>query len=180
MKCSGDSVILHEKWKKNELIRVVSRTISCIISESPLHFIPFLTVWSILPVRLTFSIGILPWRNAVTVSLLILTKIAYTGTFKEQCYEIIQIRWCIILTYFPFKTFRFVFFTIIWLLGKRVCNPHRLNAQVGFDNTRSAQLMFSMTPRVPQITCKAIHVTNPSLDTRTVHLKHIRVRFNHR
>ena len=51
MKCSGDSEILNEiarntkcKSEKQELIRVVSRTISCSISESPLHVISFLKV----------------------------------------------------------------------------------------------------------------------------------------
>ena len=34
------------KSEKHELIRVVSRTISCCISESPLHFIFFLTVYA--------------------------------------------------------------------------------------------------------------------------------------
>ena len=36
-------MILHESWT-NELIRVISGTISCIISESPLFLISFLTV----------------------------------------------------------------------------------------------------------------------------------------
>ena len=52
MKRSVDSEILLEivrdtsqkSEKKNELIRAVSQTISCSISESPLHFISFLTV----------------------------------------------------------------------------------------------------------------------------------------
>ena len=46
MNCSGDSEILHQivrdttrKSEKHELIRVVSRTISCSISESPLKFL---------------------------------------------------------------------------------------------------------------------------------------------
>ena len=49
-----DFEILHEivrditrKSEKHELIRVESRTISCSISESPLHFISFLTVWTL-------------------------------------------------------------------------------------------------------------------------------------
>ena len=49
-----DFEILHEivrditrKSEKHELIRVESRTISCCISESPLHFISFLTVWTL-------------------------------------------------------------------------------------------------------------------------------------
>ena len=52
IKCSGNSEILQDilrdttqKSKKNELIRVVSRTIVYSFSESPLHFISFLTVW---------------------------------------------------------------------------------------------------------------------------------------
>ena len=49
--CSGDYfVILHcsRKSEKHEQIRVVSRTISCSISESPLHFISFLTVYTVI------------------------------------------------------------------------------------------------------------------------------------
>ena len=49
MKCSGNIGILHElvldttqKSEKHELIRVVSRTNLCSISESQLHFISFL------------------------------------------------------------------------------------------------------------------------------------------
>ena len=45
MKCGGDSEILHEivldntrKSERHDLIRVVTRTISCIISKFPLHF----------------------------------------------------------------------------------------------------------------------------------------------
>ena len=53
IKCSGDSEILHEKVRdttctrkseKHEIIRVVSRTISCSISESRLHFIFVLSI----------------------------------------------------------------------------------------------------------------------------------------
>ena len=50
-KCSGDFEILHvivhdatRKSEKYEIIREVSRTISCSTSESPLHHISFLTV----------------------------------------------------------------------------------------------------------------------------------------
>ena len=52
MKCSGNIGILHElvrdttrKSEKHELIRVVSRTNLCSISESQLHFISFLTMY---------------------------------------------------------------------------------------------------------------------------------------
>ena len=51
MKCNVDFEILHEvvcdttrKSERHELIRVVSRSISCSISKSSLHFIYFLTV----------------------------------------------------------------------------------------------------------------------------------------
>ena len=40
IKCSGNSELLHEKSEKHELVRVVSRTISCSISES--HHTSFL------------------------------------------------------------------------------------------------------------------------------------------
>ena len=50
IKCSGDSEILYETVRDTTRIssrlsdfRVVSRTISCSISESSLHFISFLT-----------------------------------------------------------------------------------------------------------------------------------------
>ena len=50
-KCSGDSKILQEivrdttlKSQKHELIPVVSRIISCSISDATIHFIFFLTV----------------------------------------------------------------------------------------------------------------------------------------
>ena len=53
LKCSRDSEILHEivrdttrKSEKYELVRIVSRTISCRISKSTLHFISFLTVYA--------------------------------------------------------------------------------------------------------------------------------------
>ena len=52
IKCCTDSEILHgivhyttRKSEKHNLIRVVSWTNLCSISESPLHFISFLTVW---------------------------------------------------------------------------------------------------------------------------------------
>ena len=52
MKGSGDFEILHEivrdttrKSENHELIRVVSQTIACTISKSPLHFIFFFTVY---------------------------------------------------------------------------------------------------------------------------------------
>ena len=58
---SGDSEILHEIVRdttripeEHELISVISRTISCIISESPLHFIYFLTVCAI-SIVITFN-----------------------------------------------------------------------------------------------------------------------------
>ena len=61
MKCSGDSEILYEIVRdttripeEHELISVISRTISCIISESPLHFIYFLTVCAI-SIVITFN-----------------------------------------------------------------------------------------------------------------------------
>ena len=61
MKCSGDSDILYEIVRdttripeEHELISVISRTISCIISESPLHFIYFLTVCAI-SIVITFN-----------------------------------------------------------------------------------------------------------------------------
>ena len=44
MKCSGDSEKVRattRKSKEHEIIRLVSRTISCSISESPKHFSPF-------------------------------------------------------------------------------------------------------------------------------------------
>ena len=54
MKCSGDYEILHGIVRDATRIsscfsdfHVVSRTISCSISESPLHFISFLTVWHV-------------------------------------------------------------------------------------------------------------------------------------
>ena len=64
MKCRGDSEIREQQEKvrgttrkseKHELIRVVSRTISCCISESPLQFISFLTV-------IPMCLGVL-WRG---------------------------------------------------------------------------------------------------------------------
>ena len=51
IKCSGDSEIIIEivrnptrKSEKQEIVRVVSLTISCNISESQLHFISLLTL----------------------------------------------------------------------------------------------------------------------------------------
>ena len=37
-------MILHENWKNHELIREISRTMSCSISESPQHFISVLAI----------------------------------------------------------------------------------------------------------------------------------------
>ena len=98
MKCSGDSEILHEKVcdtkrksGKHELIRVISRTISCSILESQLHFISFSKQW------IDWGRGIA--KRAVMTALLVITVIFSLGTVLSTVYYRVG-QFCVFVKFF--------------------------------------------------------------------------------